>query len=162
MKAHLGKWVHWLWVAAGLALVNGVAPWVLHANLAADVYGANADSIAIGLFQIWALTAAGIAGLLLVGGATRGARWLCARVRSAVLRDVCTVLAGAGYACVLLYFALWALAWYVPQHDSIAAAVALLTLAVAWAGWHEVRSLRNVCTGKPYESLIRTRTSMFG
>lgn len=162
MKAHLHKWRHGWCVAAGLALVNMIAPLVLQANLAAGVYRPNADSIAIGLFQIWALSVAGMAGLMVVGGATHAARWLCARVHSSVLRDVCTVLAGAGYACALLYFTLWTLAWCVPNHYSIAVATGSLTLAVAWAGWHDVRSLRNASTGKPYERVIRTRTSMFG
>jgi hypothetical protein len=162
MKAHLGKWGPWLGVAAGLVLVNGVAPWVLQANLAAGVYRSDADSIAIGLFQIWALTVAGIAGLLIVAGLTHAARWLCARVHSAVLRDACTLLAGAGYACALLYFTLWALAWCVPQHYSIAASVGLLTLAVTWGAWHDVRGLRGSTPGKPYANVIRTRTSMFG
>jgi hypothetical protein len=151
--------VRWLVIAALLAAVNMIAPLVL---LSAGSYRTDADSIAIGLFQIWALTVAGIAGLLVVGGATHAAWWLCARVRSNVLRDVCTVLAGAGYACALLYFTLWALAWCVPQHYGIAAAVALLTLAVAWAGWHDVRGLRESPAGKPYANVIRTRTSMFG
>jgi hypothetical protein len=149
-------------IAALLAAVNVIAPLVLQANLAAGVYRTDADSIAIGLFQIWALTVAGVAGLMVVGGATHGARWLCARVRSNVLRDVCTVLAGLGYACALLYFTLWALAWCVPNHYSIAACAGGLTLAVAWAAWFDVRSLRHVCTGKPYESVIHTRTSMLG
>jgi hypothetical protein len=72
------------------------------------------------------------------------------------------VLAGAGYACALLYFALWALAWCVPHHYSISACVGALTLAVAWAAWYDLRVLRSVSTGKPYANVIRTRTSMLG
>jgi hypothetical protein len=154
--------MRWLVIAALLVAVNTIAPLVLQANLAAGAYRSDADSIAIGLFQIWALTVAGIAGLTVVGSATQGARWLCARARSNMLRDVCMVLAGAGYACALLYFALWALAWCVPDHYSISVFVGALTLAVAWAAWHDVRALRSVSTDKPYANVVRTRTSMFG
>jgi hypothetical protein len=154
----------WLAVGAALVLVNLVAPWTLQANLQAGVYRSDADSIAVGLFQIWALSVAGAIGLLIVAGAAIALRWVCARCPAAWLQDLCALLVGVGYAAALLYFTLWTLAWSVPHHGSIAACTALLTATVAWAAWHDLRTLRcgSLSSGSPQTSLIRTRTSMFG
>jgi hypothetical protein len=151
----------WLAVGAGLVLVNGVAPWTLQTNLHAGVYRSNADSIAIGLFQIWALSLAGAAGLLLLAGTALAARRLCAWQGSAWLRDLCVVVVGLAYVAALLYFTLWTLAWSTEHHHRIAVCVGLLTLAVAWAGWQDVRALATI-PGKRYPAALRTRTSMFG
>jgi hypothetical protein len=152
----------WMLVMVGLLLVNLVAPFTLRANLRDGVYAVHADSISIGLFQIWALSAVGAVGFAWVAGTAAGVRWLCACWPKAWWRGACAVVVVLAYAVALFYFALWTLAWSQAHHAPIAACAAATTLAVAWAGWRDLRALSAQASGCPQGSLIRTRTSMLG